>query len=182
MPASADAGSQSNCHRQSCTGTRHRTEHAGLQPHCLAIARDPLDQSGHGAPLLAQLLTHLSALALHEKVVYDMAPGGDQRKWPHMRMTPWGDTPTLQREPTSRCARRLRSRRFRWLPRRWMSALNTFMPFSNAGKPGRALAVPTVMATAGLTNLCTWGANHERQTRGTPFPQYKQPKALVLYA
>lgn len=42
-------------------------------------------------------------LFIHEKgivnqfdeVVYDMAPGGDQRKWPHLKMNPWGETPTL---------------------------------------------------------------------------------------
>ena len=30
------------------------------------------------------------------EVVYDMAPGGDQRKWPHLKMNPWGETPTMQ--------------------------------------------------------------------------------------
>ena len=30
-----------------------------------------------------------------EEIVYDMAPGGDQRKWPHLKMNPWGETPTL---------------------------------------------------------------------------------------
>ena len=29
------------------------------------------------------------------EVVYDMAPGGDQRKWPHLKMNPWGETPTI---------------------------------------------------------------------------------------
>ena len=45
-------------------------------------------------------------LFLHEKgiadqfdeTVYDMAPGGDQRKWPHMKMNPWGETPMLALE------------------------------------------------------------------------------------
>ena len=30
-----------------------------------------------------------------EEVIYDMAPGGDQRKWPHLKVNPWGETPTL---------------------------------------------------------------------------------------
>ena len=42
-------------------------------------------------------------LFLHEKgiaeqfdeTIYDMSPGGDQRKWPHLKMNPWGETPTL---------------------------------------------------------------------------------------
>lgn len=43
-------------------------------------------------------------LFLHEKgaadrfdeTIYDMAPGGQQRQWPHSKMNPWGETPTLQ--------------------------------------------------------------------------------------
>lgn len=43
-------------------------------------------------------------LFIHEKgitdsfdeVVYDMSPGDDQRKWPHLKMNPWGETPTLE--------------------------------------------------------------------------------------
>lgn len=30
-----------------------------------------------------------------EETIYDMSPGGDQRKWPHLKMNPWGETPTL---------------------------------------------------------------------------------------
>jgi glutathione S-transferase len=30
-----------------------------------------------------------------EEVIYDMTPGGDQRKWPHLKMNPWGETPAL---------------------------------------------------------------------------------------
>ncbi len=30
-----------------------------------------------------------------EEVIYGMSPGGDQRKWPHLKMNPWGETPTL---------------------------------------------------------------------------------------
>jgi len=48
-------------------------------------------------------------LFLHEKgiaaqfseVIYDMAPGGEQRKWPHLKMNPWGETPTLELEDGS---------------------------------------------------------------------------------
>ncbi len=36
-----------------------------------------------------------------EEVVYDMAPGGDQRQWPHLKMNPWGETPTMQLEDGS---------------------------------------------------------------------------------
>ncbi len=35
------------------------------------------------------------------EVIYDMAPGGDQRKWPHLKMNPWGETPTMQLEDGS---------------------------------------------------------------------------------
>lgn len=30
-----------------------------------------------------------------EEVIYDMTPGGEQRGWPHLKMNPWGETPTL---------------------------------------------------------------------------------------
>ena len=30
-----------------------------------------------------------------EEVLYDMANQGEQRKWPHLAMNPWGETPTL---------------------------------------------------------------------------------------
>jgi len=48
-------------------------------------------------------------LFLHEKGiadqfnerVYDMSPGGEQRQWPHLKMNPWGETPTLQLEDGS---------------------------------------------------------------------------------
>ena len=33
-----------------------------------------------------------------EEVIYDMAPGGEQRRWPHLKMNPWGETPTLRFE------------------------------------------------------------------------------------
>jgi glutathione S-transferase len=36
-----------------------------------------------------------------EETVYDMSPGGDQRKWPHLKMNPWGETPTLLLEDGS---------------------------------------------------------------------------------
>ena len=42
-------------------------------------------------------------LFMHEKgiadrfaeQIYDMTPGGEQRQWPHLKMNPWGETPTL---------------------------------------------------------------------------------------
>jgi glutathione S-transferase len=30
-----------------------------------------------------------------EEVIYDMTPGGEQRSWRHLKMNPWGETPTL---------------------------------------------------------------------------------------
>lgn len=39
-----------------------------------------------------------------EEVVYDMTPGGDQRKWPHLKMNPWGETPTFRLEDGSTLA------------------------------------------------------------------------------
>jgi len=43
-------------------------------------------------------------LFMHEKgiankfveTVYDMTPVGEQRGWRHLKMNPWGETPTLQ--------------------------------------------------------------------------------------
>jgi hypothetical protein len=42
-------------------------------------------------------------LFIHEKdiadqfdeIVYDMAPVREQRKWPHLKMTPWGNTDSV---------------------------------------------------------------------------------------
>lgn len=31
-----------------------------------------------------------------EEIIYDMTPGGEQRKWKHLKMNPWGETPTLE--------------------------------------------------------------------------------------
>ena len=33
---------------------------------------------------------------LFEETVYDMTPVGEQRGWRHLKMNPWGETPTLQ--------------------------------------------------------------------------------------
>ena len=30
-----------------------------------------------------------------DEIIYDMAPKGEQRGWPHLKMNPWGETPTL---------------------------------------------------------------------------------------
>ena len=47
-------------------------------------------------PQRLRLFMHEKGIAEHfEEIVYDMAPGGDQRKWPHLKMNPWGETPTL---------------------------------------------------------------------------------------
>ena len=53
-------------------------------------------------PQRVRLLVHEKGIAdQFEEVVYDMAPGGDQRKWPHLKMNPWGATPTPQLEDGS---------------------------------------------------------------------------------
>ena len=31
-----------------------------------------------------------------EEVVYDTSPGGNRRKWPHLKVNPWDETPTLE--------------------------------------------------------------------------------------
>jgi len=50
-------------------------------------------------PQRLRLFLHEKGIAdQFEEVVYDMAPGGDQRKWPHLNMNAWGETPTLQLE------------------------------------------------------------------------------------
>ena len=47
-------------------------------------------------PQRLRLFIHEKGIAdQFDEVVYDMAPGGDQRKWPHLKMNPWGETPTL---------------------------------------------------------------------------------------
>lgn len=47
-------------------------------------------------PQRLRLFVHEKGIASHiEEVIYDMAPGGEQRKWPHLKMNPWGETPTL---------------------------------------------------------------------------------------
>ena len=48
-------------------------------------------------PQRLRLFLHEKGIAEQfEEVIYDMAPGGDQRKWPHLKMNPWGETPTLE--------------------------------------------------------------------------------------
>lgn len=47
-------------------------------------------------PQRVRLFIHEKGIADRvEEVVYDMAPGGQQRQWPHLKMNPWGETPTL---------------------------------------------------------------------------------------
>ena len=47
-------------------------------------------------PQRLRLFLHEKGIAEQfEEIIYDMAPGGDQRKWPHLKMNSWGETPTL---------------------------------------------------------------------------------------
>lgn len=47
-------------------------------------------------PQRLRLFLHEKGIAdAFEEVIYDMAPGGEQRGWRHLRMNPWGETPTL---------------------------------------------------------------------------------------
>lgn len=47
-------------------------------------------------PQRLRLFLHEKDIAWHfAETVYDMAPGGEQRKWPHLKFNPWGETPTL---------------------------------------------------------------------------------------
>ena len=53
-------------------------------------------QSVFPNPQRLRLFIHEKGIAKHiEEVIYDMAPGGQQRKWPHLKNNPWGETPTL---------------------------------------------------------------------------------------
>jgi glutathione S-transferase len=50
-------------------------------------------------PQRLRLFIHEKGIADEfDEIVYDMAPGGEQRKWPHLKMNPWGETPTLSLE------------------------------------------------------------------------------------
>jgi len=47
-------------------------------------------------PQRLRLFLHEKGIAdQFEEIIYDMAPGGEQRKWPHLKMNVWGETPTL---------------------------------------------------------------------------------------
>ena len=53
-------------------------------------------------PQRLRLFIHEKGIAHHfEETVYDMAPGGEQRKWPHLKINNWGETPTLMLEDGS---------------------------------------------------------------------------------
>ncbi|GAC1436910.1 MAG: glutathione S-transferase C-terminal domain-containing protein [Burkholderiaceae bacterium] len=53
-------------------------------------------------PQRVRLFMHEKGIANRfDETVYDMTPGGDQRKWPHLKMNPWGETPTLLLEDGS---------------------------------------------------------------------------------
>ncbi|MGI4983130.1 MAG: glutathione S-transferase family protein [Janthinobacterium lividum] len=48
-------------------------------------------------PQRLRLFIHEKGIAdQFEETILDMAPGGDQRKWPHLKRNPWGETPTLR--------------------------------------------------------------------------------------
>jgi glutathione S-transferase len=48
-------------------------------------------------PQRLRLFMHEKRIAdQFEEHIYDMTPGGEQRQWPHLKMNPWGETPTLQ--------------------------------------------------------------------------------------
>lgn len=50
-------------------------------------------------PQRLRLFIHEKGIDSHfAETIYDMAPGGDQRKWPHLKMNIWGETPTLALE------------------------------------------------------------------------------------
>jgi glutathione S-transferase len=53
-------------------------------------------------PQRVRLFVHEKGIAdQFDEVIYDMAPGGDQRKWPHLKKNPWGETPALELEDGS---------------------------------------------------------------------------------
>jgi len=53
-------------------------------------------------PQRLRLFFHEKGIAdAFDEVIYDMAPGGEQRQWRHLKMNPWGETPTLQLEDGS---------------------------------------------------------------------------------
>ena len=48
-------------------------------------------------PQRLRLFIHEKGIAdLFDETVYDMTPLGEQRGWRHLKMNPWGETPTLQ--------------------------------------------------------------------------------------
>ncbi|KMO13617.1 glutathione S-transferase family protein [Methylobacterium platani] len=48
-------------------------------------------------PQRVRLFLHEKGIAdRFEEHIYDMAPGGEQRQWRHLKMNPWGETPTLR--------------------------------------------------------------------------------------
>ena len=48
-------------------------------------------------PQRLRLFMHEKGIAHHfDEIVYDMTTVGEQRGWRHLKMNPWGETPTLQ--------------------------------------------------------------------------------------
>jgi glutathione S-transferase len=48
-------------------------------------------------PQRLRLFMHEKGIAdQFDEQIYNMSPVGEQRQWPHLKMNPWGETPTLQ--------------------------------------------------------------------------------------
>jgi len=45
---------------------------------------------------LRLLMNEKGIAAQFDEIIYDMTPVGEQRQWRHLKMNPWGETPTLQ--------------------------------------------------------------------------------------
>lgn len=59
-----------------------------------------------------------------EETIYDMAPGGVQRKWPHLKMNPWGESAIDQGLDTM------------WKNRVWIHVLYRIVTMFHVGLPG----------------------------------------------
>jgi len=67
------------------------------QPDSSAKPRLFTSPSAFPNPQRLRLFLHEKGIAdQFEEHVYDMAPGGEQRQWRHLKMNPWGETPTLR--------------------------------------------------------------------------------------
>lgn len=65
--------------------------------HLAAALRLFTSPSSFPNPQRLRLFMHEKGVANHfEERIYDMSPIGEQRQWRHLKMNPWGETPTLQ--------------------------------------------------------------------------------------